>query len=474
MAQRVKMFSEADLKAIHKATVEILSETGVEFPDEKSRDVFRQHGFKVDGHTVFIDEAQLTKALATAPREFSARARNPENDIMVGGQHFALGATGGAPSIMEPSGELRPSLTADYEKFTKLIQTSPLNLYMTCGVCFPSDLDASTAHLSMMRMDALNTDRVLMGPTASAEKAEDFIHVLEIIFGKESLEKGPVSINVVNAASPLKIAEDQSEVIITLAKHNQPIVVTNMMMLGATGPITVPGALALGNAEILSGIVLAQLVRPGVAVVYGSTSCPMDMKSMVAVLGTPEAVWMSRGTQGLADFYHLPCRTGGSLTDSHLPDAEALIDGTIMFQNALFNGANFIFHSVGMLSSYMAASFEKFVIDEEMVLFSLATLDPPAVNEASINVKLLEEVGSHGSYLTRPETVKNFRKLFRSKFLNRAGYEAWSKAGGHSASQQASSEVARRLAAWEKPAMDPAMEKELEQFFQRRAKELAK
>ena len=473
MAPRLRMFSESDLTSIHQASLEILRETGVEFPHQKSRDIFREHGFQVTGNKVFISEDQLRQALATAPAEFSVRARNPENSLMVGGDNYALGPTGGAPQIMEASGHLRPSRQDDYEKFTKLVQTSPLKMFMTNSVCFPADLKANSAHLDMLRLDVLNTDRVVMCPTSAPHKTVDALNMLEMIFGgRAALEAEPCSINVVNAASPLKFADDQSQAIILLAERNQPVVVTNMMMLGATGPVSVVGALALGNAEILAGIVLAQLVRPGVPVVYGTTSCPMDMKSMVAVLGTPETLWLSRGALSLADYYRIPCRTGGSLTDSHLPDAQALLDGGLVFQNALWGGAHFIMHTFGMVSSYMAASFEKFVIDEEMAAMATAALNPPTVDEAAINLNLLKNLGSGGDYLTNPATVKNFRKLYRSKFLNRSGYEAWSKAGAHDTAALAADEVARRVAAWRKPDIDPALEKELELFFQSRKKQL--
>ena len=474
MPQRLQMFSQSDLNAIHQASLRLLNETGVEFPDAKSREVFQQHGIKVVDHKVFITESQLAAALSTAPAEFSVRARNPENSLRVGGEYYALGPTGGAPQIMESSGHLRPSRKEDYEKFTKLVQTSPLKMFMTNTVCFPADLEADTAHLDMMRLDVLNTDRVLMCPTSSPHKTIDALDMLELIFGgRAALEKEPCSLNVVNAASPLKFADDQSRVIVLLAERNQPVVVTNMMMLGATGPVSVPGALALGNAEILAGLVLAQLVRPGVPVVYGTTSCPMDMKSMVAVLGTPETVWLSRGALALADYYKIPCRTGGSLTDSHRADAQALLDGGLIFQNAFQGGAHFIMHSFGMLSSYMAASFEKLVIDEEMVALSQAALKLPAVDEAAINLKLLQSLGSQGDYLTQPSTVKNFRNLYRPRFLNRAGYDAWHKAGARDTAELAAGEVARRLAAWQKPDIDPGLEKELELFFQSRKKQFA-
>ncbi len=463
---RQKDFTEPDLQAIHLATLDILSITGVEFPSEASRDVFRQHGFKVDGEKVFIGRAQLEAALKNAPPAFAVRARNPEHDLRMGGEDYVLAPTPGATQIADRHGRHRPAELADYEKFAKLVQTSDINMAMSHQICYPQNIPVETAHLDMFRRDITLTDRALTGNTSSPALVRDFLRILEIVFGgRAEVERGPCSLNVINPCTPLKYAADQSESLMLLAAANQPAAVTNMMMLGATAPISVPGALALGNAEILAGVVLAQLVRPGAPVIYGSTSCPMDMKTMVAILGAPETLWLSRGALALADFYGLPCRTGGSLTDAHRPDAQALLDGALCFQNALANGASYILHSFGMMSSYLAAGFEKFVLDEEMAALVVASLTVPEVNDRTLELDLIKTMGAKGDYLTHPSTVKGFRRLFRSKFLNRAGYDHWTAKGGRDIAEEAAREVEKRLAQWEKPALDPGVEKELHAFI---------
>lgn len=473
MPQRFNNFSKEQLRTIHQASLEILEETGVEFPGEAGLEVFRRNGFRTDGEKVFITEAQLEKALESTPKSFRLRARNPENDLPLGGDDFVLAPTGGAPNIMKPSGELRESTLEDYQNFAKLVQTSPINMVMTHRVCFPADVRPDLAYLDMFKADVLLTDRVLMCSPVSVEQAADSLKILDLLFGgRDEVVKSPCSLNVINVCSPLKYAPEQAEVLMLLAENNQPVAVTNMMMLGATGPLSIAGALALGNAEILAGIVLSQLARPGAPVIYGSTSCPMDMKSMVATLGAPETMWLSRGAMALADLYNLPCRTGGSLTDSFLPDAQALLDGGLIFQNALYGGAHFIFHAFGMLGSYLAAGFEKFVIDEEMAALALDALKVPEVDEKTLELKLIKQMGSKSDYLTQPSTVKNFRKLFRSKFLNRSPYEQWAGQGARAAASLAEAEVKRRLAAWEKPAIDPDVEKRFLGFIEKRRREL--
>ena len=459
-------FSLADLQAIHQTTLAILAEVGLEFPSKATCDLFRQHNFKLVGNKVFIQPDQLDAALKTAPISFTVRARNSQNDLPLGDGNQVLAPTAGATQVILADGTKAPATINHYRDFARLVQTSPFNMPMSHQVCAPQDLPLSTAYLDMFLVDMTMTDRVLTANTSSPEKVVHFLEMLKIIFGgQQEVEKQACSINVINPCTPLKYAADQSESLLLLASANQPVAVTNMMMLGATAPISVVSALALGNAEILGGVVLTQLARPGAPVIYGSTSCPMDMKTMVATLGTPETLWLSKGAQNLAKFYNLPCRTGGSLTDSHLPDAQALLEGTLLLNNALSNGAHYIFHSFGMVSSYLAASFEKFVIDEEMAAMILASLKVPEVTSQTLDLELIKEMGSHGDYLTHPSTVKGFRSLFRSKFINRSTHERWEEKGGLSLAQLASAEVNRRLAQWEKPSIDPQMEKELENFI---------
>ena len=469
----VKNFSRADLEKIHQATLDILAETGVDFPSPDCLKIFQDNGFQVEGERVRISQHQLEAALKTVPEAFTVRARNPENDLKVGKSDFILGPSCGNTNIMEADGVMRVSTLADYDRLAKLVQTSPVRQMFSGGICYPQDVPGHLAHLHMLLKDLTLTDRVTMCNVPSVQNARDSLEMLALVFGGRSeLEKGPCSISVINPFTPLKYADDQAENIMVLAQANQAIVIANMMMLGATAPLSIPGALALGNAEILAGLVLAQLVRPGVGVVYGSTSCPMDMKSMVATLGTPEAIWLSRGTLALAEFYHLPCRTGGSLTDSHLPDGQAMMDGTAIFMNALYGGANFIMHSFGMLGGYQAVSLEKFLLDEEMVRLTLATLEPPEVDDRSLNLALIKKVGPGGDYLTQSDTLKNFRKLFRPSFLNRSSYDSWAGKGRPDSLQQAKAQVETRLAAWVKPAIDPQLEEELINLLKARGAEV--
>jgi trimethylamine--corrinoid protein Co-methyltransferase len=472
MTQRLEMPDQKTLDTIHQCTLEVLSEVGVRFPSEKTRNVFQEHGFRVEGEQVFITDGQIGRALKTADKKAEITARNPRNSLRLGGKDYFLGATGGAPNLVDMHGNVTPGTVEVYKRFCKLVQTSDINMPAAHGCCYPTDVPLETCHLDMLFYDVTMTDKVLLLNSATAVKVMDGLNIAALIFGgMDAVKKSPHVIGGVNVCSPLAYAYDQSEALMVMASHRQPAHISNMMMLGTTAPLDIPSAQVVSNAEILAGVVLSQLVGPGCCVIYGTTSCPNDMKTMVAALGAPETMIMSRLAMAMARYYDLPCRTGGSLTDSHLCDAQAMLDGALMLKNALDCGAHALFHSFGMMGSYIAASLEKFVLDEELACMLIASEKMPEFSPGTINMDLIKRMGSKGYYITQPETMKNFKKLYRPKFLNRWSPEKWKEKGGLSAVEAAHEEVKRRLAIYEKPHIDPKLEEEITAYVNRRKQE---
>jgi trimethylamine--corrinoid protein Co-methyltransferase len=460
--QRIQQFSREELDMIHSATLDILATCGVEFPSAKTRAFFQEHGFRVEGEKVFITEEQLKKALSTTPRHIKIRARNPKNNLALGGNDYVLAVTSGAPGYIDSEGRIQQGTLSVYADFCKLTQTSDFITPAPHTCCVPAEAPPDTAHLDMLQMDITLTDRALVLNGSTGKKALESLDLAALVFGgMDNVKKEAVSLSIINPHTPLKYSNDMSESLVSMASHNQPVNITNMMMLGTSAPIDLPSAFVVSNAEILAGVVLTQLACPGAGVIYGTTSCPMDMKSMVAILGAPETLLLSRATLALADYYGLPCRTGGSLTDSHLIDAQAMIDGALVMQEALAGGAHYVIHAFGMMSSYMAASMEKFVLDEEMIRMIVPSFKLPEISKSTINMDLIKRVASKGNYIDQDETLDNYQDLFRSRFLNRMNYATWLKQGGKSALEAAQAEVKRRLAAYEKPPIDPKLEAEI-------------
>jgi trimethylamine--corrinoid protein Co-methyltransferase len=301
----------------------------------------------------------------------------------------------------------------------------------------------------------------------------DSVAMAAIVWGGEDkLKKQPVMPAIVHAASPLKYSPEMAEIIIDLARLGQPLVITDMVLAGTSGPVSLPGLLAMSNAEILSGIVLSQLAGPGTPVVYGSVSAPSDMRTVASAVGAPEAAVLAFAVIQLAQYYKIPCRTGGMLTNSHCLDSQAAAEGTLMMSTAVRNGANFILHACGQLGSYISMSFEKWILDEEVCRTLRRVLTAMNVNVESIDVDTIKSLGSEGNYLTHPTTFKHCRSLYQPRLFTRDDYQKWESKGAHCVADKTEMMLAGRLAGYQKPPIDQGLEQALTEYVDRQKKQL--
>ncbi|MEH0018052.1 MAG: trimethylamine methyltransferase family protein [Desulfobacter sp.] len=470
MYDRMQELTRQQMERIHDSAMDLLKNTGVAFNDEEGLEIFRSNGFRVDGSTVFFEESQIQKALETAPKRFTVHARNPEKNVEIGEDDFAFLPGYGAPFVMDINGNQRQATMEDYDKFCKLIQTSPyidMNGWMMVE---PADMPHDTVHLDLNLSNMLLCDKPFMGSPVSRQGALDGIEMAGILFGgKDKIMDKTVSVSLINSLSPLQFADEMIGSLIQLAKHNQACVVASLIMAGGSGPVTLDGVLALQNAEILAGITLAQLVRPGAPVVYGSTSSAMDMKTGALSIGAPELSKNIHLVAQMARFYNLPSRSGGGLTDALAADAQAGVESALALSTAARGGINFILHSCGILGSYIAMSFEKFLVDEETCGMVRSMLKPLALTDDTIDLDVIKEVGIGGQYLTHPKTFQLCRTEFHMPgLMSRKNPDAWIKDGKKSIDIIAEDKVAQRLATYEKPEIDPAIEKELTQYVEQR------
>ena len=473
MYDRMQTFTADHMTRIHDASMELLSSVGVAFIEPEALEIFSTKGFKVDGKTVFITEAQVQKALETAPSRFTVAARNPEKSVAVGGDDFVFAPGYGSPFLALPDGSQREATMADYDNFCKLVQTSKtinMNGFMMVA---PGDVPPETAHLDMMLSSIVLCDKPFMGSPVSKQGARDCVEMAAILWGgKDRLaDEGPVSVSLISSLSPLQFSDESAASLIELARVNQACVIDSLIMAGSSGPVTLSGVLALQNAEILAGITLAQLVNPGAPVIYGGISSAMDMRTGGLAVGCPELSMLVSATAQIARFYRLPSRSGGSLTDAHFPDAQAAGESALALSTAARSGISFILDSAGVLSSYMAMSFEKFLIDEEMCGIIRKLIKPIDFSDEAIDVEMIKTVGIGGQYLTQPKTFKLCRtEFYMSDFFSRQNFAGWKSAGSKRIDQAAADRLSQRLAAYEKPAIDPDVEKALTDYIAKRKK----
>jgi trimethylamine--corrinoid protein Co-methyltransferase len=472
MYDRMHEFTKEQLDRLHGASMRLLGETGIAFNEPEAIEIFAQHGVKVDGKKVFLTEKDVRQALDTAPSRFTITARNPAMSVAVGEDDFVLAPGYGAPFVTTAEGVQREATMQDYDNFCKLVQTSKyvdMNGFMMVE---PSDVPAATAHLDMLFSSIVLSDKAFMGSPVSRQGAIDALEMAGIVWGgKEQIKNKPVMISLINSLSPLQFSDEMAASLIEFARYGQPCVVAALIMAGSSGPVTMSGVLAVQNAEILAGLTLAQLINPGTPIVYGSTSSAMDMKTGGLSIGAPELSRFVSATAQMARHYGLPSRSGGSLTDAHLADAQAGVESALALSTAARTGINFVLHACGILGSYISMSFEKFLVDEELCGMVRRLLRPVEVTDESIDLPMIQKVGVGGQYLTQPKTFKLCRtEFFLPQLANRQNYQGWTDAGKLRADQRATETLQARLAKYEKPEIDPGVERALSEYVSQRKK----
>jgi trimethylamine--corrinoid protein Co-methyltransferase len=441
--------------------------------DDRALDLFRQAGQRVEDRAVFLDPDFVLEQVAKAPREFDLQARNPEHSVHIGGDAMAFGAVYGPPFVRE--GDVRRDGTLeDFRNFARLAQSFPVLDSAGGVVTEPNDAPLDSRHLDMVYALQTLTDKVYMGNVVSGTNAADTIAMTEILFGsRESIEETPAIISLINCNSPLRWDDRMLEAQFEYSAANQPVVLTPFILMGAMSPVTIPAALVQQITEALSGIALSQLIRPGCPVVFGSFLSNIDMQSGSPTFGTPESGIGLLCTGQIARHFGLPFRTGGGLTSSQVPDAQAGYEALMTLLPTFLAGTNWVMHSAGWLEGGLVAGFEKFVIDAQIVEMLQHEFTPMEIDEASMAFDAHEEVGHGGHFLGAMHTMERFRTCFYRPFLNSSeNYERWMRNGAKDTATRAGEIYKKKLEDYQPPPIDDAVRQELEEYVVRRRAEL--
>ena len=470
---RYEVLSQDAMAMLDKGWRRLITEIGVEFMDDRALELFRKAGQKVEDNTVFLDPDFVLEQVAKAPREFDVQARNPANNVHIGGEAMAFGAVYGPPFVRE--GDVRRDATmADFEAFTKLAQSSSVLDSAGGVICEPNDTPLDSRHLDMTYALQTLTDKIYMGNVVSGVNAADTIAMGAILFGgREAIEKTPASISLINCNSPLRWDDRMLEALFEYAGAAQPVVLTPFILMGAMSPVTIPAALVQQITEALSGIALAQLIRPGAPVIFGSFLSNIDMQSGSPTFGTPESGMGLLCTGQIARHFGLPFRTGGGLTSSQTSDAQAGYEALMTLMPTFLAGANWVMHSAGWLEGGLVASYEKFVLDTELVAMLQHEFTPLEIDEASMAFDAHQEVGHGGHFLGAMHTMERFRTCFyRPMLASSENYERWMRNGAPDTTARATALWKKTLDAYEAPPLDEAVREELAAYVVRRRAEL--
>ena len=464
-----EFLTHEEIQEIHNASMKLLANVGVQFPVDEAIVVFEGHGVKTEGHTVYLQEKQVMKALETVPAQFTIHARNPDRDMTIGDGESVFAPAYGAPFLVDPDVGKRPPTMEDYHNLTRLAHALPNQDSSGHLLVEPGDVPSQDAHLHMLHAHMVHSDKPFMGSVAGKVGARHTMEMASILFG-EYLQDKPVTISLINSLTPLGYSDEMITALVEYAGQRQPVIIAALAMAGSTSPVTLAGTLAVQNAELLAGITLAQLISPGTPVVYGSTSTNIDMKSGALAIGGPELSQMIAAHAQLARHYGLPSRSGGALTDASYPDAQAGFESMLSLLSTVNCGVDFVLHAAGILSSYLAFSYEKLVLDDEMCGMVRRFRRGFQVAPETIAYDVSAKVGPGGNYLMEMHTVKRCRSEFwQPSVCDRGGLEAWMAGGRQDAVARARQRWQKLLAEHQDPALDETTARQLQAFVDEHA-----
>jgi trimethylamine---corrinoid protein Co-methyltransferase len=467
----LKVFSDDQVAAIHQAALSILENQGMRVLLPEGRQRYAAGGASVDEPTqmVRIDRGLVAAALATTPREFTLHTKDPQRNLPIGGRDVVFAPTSGPPNIMDLKGGRRAGTLVDFENIMKLCQSFDV-IHVLGGGVEPQDVPVHVRHLETTRAMLLLTDKVPFVYARGAGQIADNFELIRIAYGlsEQEFRSRPYTSCVINTNSPLQLDIPMADGIINFAAAGQPTIITPFTLAGAMAPVTIAGALTLAHAEALAGIVLAQIVRPGAPVIYGSFTSNVDMKSGSPAFGTPEYAKSSFGAGQLARHIGLPWRSSNA-TASNTPDAQAAYESQMSLWGALLGGCNFVLHAAGWLESGLSTSYEKFMLDIEMLQMFAETFQPVGATPADLALEAIAEVGPSGHFFGCAHTMERYRTAFYAPLVSDwRNFGQWTEAGGRTATERAHQLWQDALARYVAPVRDPGVVEALDAFVARR------
>ncbi len=454
----------------HKAE-QLLDQIGVEFRgDDAALALWKDAGADVNGRRVRFEPGLVRGIIdASAPRYFRQHARNPARTIDLGGNKVVFAPAYGMPFVHDLDTGRRYGTIKDFANIVKLAYMSPWLHHSGGTVCEPVDLAVNKRHLDMVYAHLKHSDKPFMGSVTAPERAADSIDMARIAFGESFTDANCVIMGNINMNSPLVFDGAMSGAIRTYAAANQCPVVVPFVLGGATAPVTMPAAVTQAYAEVLVGVALGQLARPGSPAIFGNFVTSVDLRSGSPTFGTPEPVLASYLAGQLARRVGLPFRCSGGFSASKLPDGQAMMETVTSLNAAILSGANFVLQAAGWLESALTMSYEKLVMDADYLGAMHVLLRGLDLDENGFAMEAFAETGPGNHFFGANHTLRNFRTAFyESALSDNQSFENWSDRGSKDAMQRANEKWKRDLRQYEAPPLDPAIDEALIEFMARK------
>lgn len=469
------MLSAEQMEDLHDTSIRILKELGIKVMGENVRGLMRRAGADVDAEGIVrLDQDIVDHALATVPRSFSLTPRNPARRVHLGGRDLVFGLVAGPPNVHDRIKGRRSGNLEDYCNFIRLAQHFNVIHMIGNQVTAPQELPANNRHLDTYFANLTLSELSFHCTAIGRGRAMDGIRMMAIARGAtlEEMAQEPGVTTIISVNSPRLLDDAMGDGLIAMAEHGQPVTITPFTLMGAMTPVSLPAAMAQQNAEALFGVVLTQLVRPGAPVIYGAFTSNVDMRSGAPAFGTPENAKANVIAGQLARRYGLPYRTSNA-NASNAVDLQAAYETAMATWGAVMGGANLIYHAAGWLEGGLTASYEKLILDVEILQNMVEFLRPVKWDSDELGFDAIRDVPAGGHFFGSAHTMARYERAFYTPMLSDwRSYENWAIAGAKDAAQRATDLWQQALAEYEEPALEASRREELEAYVARRREEI--
>ncbi len=463
------------IEAIHNAAMTVLETIGIEFLNEDAKAILKQAGCTVTSDNVRMGRDFVMEMVGHAPSQFDMTPRNPDRKVTIGGDHMAFVNVSSPPNAMDLDHGRRPGAVEDFRNFMKLTQYFNCIHFAGGYPVEPIDIHASVRHLDCLYDKLTMTDKVCHAYSLGPERVEDVMEMVRIAGGLSHSEfDSQVHMYTnINSSSPLKHDWPMLDGAMRLAKRGQMVTVTPFTLSGAMAPVTLAGATVQAVAEGLCAIALLQYINPGVPVVMGSFTSNVDMKTGAPAFGTPE---YSRATQmagQMARHYGLPLRASNACA-ANAPDGQAMWESSNSLWACATAGVNLVYHAAGWLEGGLIASYEKFVMDCEILQQIQRYMEPAtfATTPDDMALDAIGEVGHSGHFFGVQHTQDRYTTAFYQPFLSDwKNFEAWEADGAVWTPERAHRIYKEIIGSFEAPELDVARKDALADYVARRKAE---
>jgi trimethylamine--corrinoid protein Co-methyltransferase len=445
-----KLLTDDSILKIHQTAMQVIEEVGFEVQSEMALELFEGVGARVDWgkHLVRLNKDKVEELIQAAPSEIKLCGQDETNDIILGGRRVYAGTGGTALYVYDPAvNQKRQASLEDLRCIARLVDKLD-NIHFFLLPTYPNELPLEQVDMNRFFAGLNNTTKHIMGGVYTLDGAEQVIRMAEIVAGSaEKLRQRPLISMIACIISPLRIDKTYGDMIVTIARSGIPVACPAEPLCGATSPVTIAGTLVVQTVDTLLGVMLTQIVNPGTPVLFGSVATNTDLRNLNYLAGSVEMGLLNAAGAQMAQFYKLPFYATGGMTDSKTLDAQSGYESALTNLLCALSGANFIHDAAGLMEFAMTVSYEKYVIDNEILGMVMRAVEGIKVNDDTLAFDLIKQAGPGGNFVASRHTRHFMRsEHYQPSLSDRNSQEEWLHKGGKETWERASEIVKELLA----------------------------